>query len=169
MDIFAKAIPKELLLTEKETRLTERRQVAPRREGLDHFSLPVVMERIAYLRKLAKLSDGSASETIKEYPQHAIMLLYRGRSGVAELHGNFADLFLVLEGRAALVTGGSIANAKKIAPGEVRGDAIEDGARQELRGGDVAHVAAGVPHQMLISGEQSIACLVVKIRQEAEQ
>lgn len=167
MDIFAKAILKELLPTEKETPRS-RKQIVPQREGLDHFSMPVILERIAYLRKLAKLSDGSASETIREYPQHAIMLLYRSRSGDAELHENFADLFLVLEGRAALVTGGSISKPKTIGPGELRGDAIDDGMRQELRAGDVAHVSAGVPHQMMVSGEQSIACLVVKIRQESE-
>jgi mannose-6-phosphate isomerase-like protein (cupin superfamily) len=93
------------------------------------------------------------------------MLLFRGRSGIAELHENFADLFLVLEGRAALVTAGSIGNAKTIAPGEIRGDAVQDGVRQELRAGDVAHVPAGVPHQMLVAGDQSIVCLVTKIQQ----
>ena len=39
--------------------------------------------------------------------------------------------------------------------------------RQELRAGDVAHVPAGVPHQMLVSGEQTISCLVVKIQGES--
>jgi uncharacterized RmlC-like cupin family protein len=42
---------------------------------------------------------------------------------------------------------------------------VEGGARQELRAGDVAHVPAGVPHQMLVSGEQTISCLVVKIQE----
>jgi len=168
MDIFEKAFLKELLPSEAEPCRPPNKELDSRREGFDHFSLPVILERIAYLRKIAKFSEGSASETIKEYPQHAILLLYRSRSGGAELHENFADLFLVLEGRAALVTGGSMTKSKTIAPGEIRGDAIEDGARQELRAGDVAHVSAGVPHQMLVSGEQSIACLVIKIRQEAE-
>ena len=39
--------------------------------------------------------------------------------------------------------------------------------RQELRAGDVAHVPAGVPHQMLVAGEKTITSLVVKVRETA--
>jgi uncharacterized RmlC-like cupin family protein len=46
---------------------------------------------------------------------------------------------------------------------------VEDGVRQELRAGDVAHVPAGVPHQMLLAGEKTISCLVVKIRENSEK
>jgi mannose-6-phosphate isomerase-like protein (cupin superfamily) len=117
------------------------------------------------LRKLAKHGDGSASETLNEFPRHCAMLLFRSRDGGAEAHENFADVFYVLDGRAMLVTGGTIADASRIAPGEIRGGSVEGGARQELRAGDVAHVPAGVPHQMLVSGEQTISCLVVKIQE----
>jgi mannose-6-phosphate isomerase-like protein (cupin superfamily) len=123
------------------------------------------MERAAYLRKLAKHGDGQASETLKEYPQHATMLSFRARDGEAELHENFADLFYVLEGRATLVTGGTVIGANTVGPGEVRGAAIEGGKRQELRAGDVAHVPAGVPHQMLVPGDKTFTSFVVKIQQ----
>lgn len=164
MDLFEKAILKELLPAEKEIAPP----AATRKGPLDHLSSPVLLERAAYLRKLAKLGDGSASETLKEYPQHAIMLLVRGRSGAAELHEGFADLFFVLEGRATLVTGGSITDAKTIAMGEIRGSSIQGGVPQELRAGDVAHVAAGLPHRMLVAGDKPVTCLVVKIQQEPE-
>jgi mannose-6-phosphate isomerase-like protein (cupin superfamily) len=95
------------------------------------------------------------------------MLLYRSRDGVAELHEHYADLFYVLAGRATLVTGGKVAKAKTIGPGEIRGASIEGGTRQELKAGDVAHVPAGVAHQMLVSGEQTLTCFVVKM-QESE-
>ena len=84
---------------------------------------------------------------------------------VAELHENFADVFYVLEGRATLVTSGSLVGAETISPGEMRGVSIEGGARQELRAGDVAHVPAGVPHQMLAPGEKTLTCFVVKIQE----
>jgi mannose-6-phosphate isomerase-like protein (cupin superfamily) len=140
-----------------------------REDALDHLSSPILLERAAYLRKLAKHGDGSAGEVLKEYPQHAIHLLVRSRNGGAELHENFADLFFVLEGRAALVTGGTVADAKIIAPGEVRGSSVEGGIHQELRAGDVAHVPAGLPHQMLVSGDNVVTCLVVKIQQEPQK
>lgn len=164
MDTFSKAILKELLPAEKESAAVaspKNRQQTP----LDHLSSAVLLERAAYLRKLAALGDGSASETLKEYPQHCIMLLFRGRSGIAELHENFADMFFVLDGQATLVTGGTVADAKTIAPGEVRGSAVQDGASQNLRAGDVAHVPPGLPHQMLVAGDKTVTCLVMKIQQ----
>src|SRR5208283_2224709 len=122
---------------------------------VDHWTPAILLERAAVLRKLAAYSHGSAGETLEEYPDHCAMLSFRGRDGEAELHENFADLFHVLAGRATLVTGGTIAAARAVGPGEMRGDAIEGGRRQELRAGDLAHVPAGVPHRMLVSGEHT--------------
>jgi len=131
----------------------------------DHWAHAVLLERAAYLRKMAKFGDGSASETLKEYPQHIAMLLFRSRSGEAEVHERFADLFVVLSGTATLVTGGVVAEARTVAPGETRGPSIEGGARQTLRAGDVAHVPAGRPHQMLLKGDETIASLVMKVQE----
>lgn len=136
--------------------------------GLDHTTRPVLMERIAYLRQMARASQGEASETLKQYPRHSIMLSVRLRSGIAELHQNFADLFIVLDGRATLVTGGSVEKPESIGPGEIRGAAINGGSPQDLRPGDIAHIAAGTPHQMLLSGETGFAAIVVKLREIGE-
>lgn len=167
MGQFSEEILRQMVASE--TNVVEKR--APRADtssSVDHFTSPLLLERAAYLRKLAKLGDGSASETLKEYAGHCTMLSVRLRSGVAELHEEFADLFIVLEGRATLVTGGTIAHAKTTAPGEIRGTAVEGGSSQELRAGDVAHVAAGTPHQMLLAGEKPFSCLVVKIQETEE-
>jgi mannose-6-phosphate isomerase-like protein (cupin superfamily) len=96
------------------------------------------------------------------------MLSVRIRSGIAELHEDFADLFFVLDGRATLVTGGTVADPTSIRPGETRGTAVTGGTPQELRAGDVAHVAAGIPHQMLLSGDKTLTCLVVKIQENQQ-
>jgi mannose-6-phosphate isomerase-like protein (cupin superfamily) len=132
---------------------------------VDHWSPAVLLERAAYLRKMAKHGDGSASEMLKEYPQHCAMLSFRSRDGEAEVHERFADLFLVLTGTATLATGGVVTGTRVIGPGETRGTAIEGGARQTLRAGDVAHVPAGTPHQMLLAGDQTITCLVMKVKE----
>ncbi|MGA2674174.1 MAG: cupin domain-containing protein [Terracidiphilus sp.] len=167
MDRLSKEILKELLPAEKEVVPPPAAQA--RRENpagrLDHWSLAILLERATYLRQLARHGDGQASETLKEYPQHAAMLSFRARDGQAELHENFADLFYVLEGRATLVTGGTIAGAQTIGPGEMRGASVEGGARQELRAGDLAHVPAGVPHQMLVAGEKTVTCFVLKVQE----
>jgi mannose-6-phosphate isomerase-like protein (cupin superfamily) len=131
----------------------------------DHWSPAVLLERATTLRELARQGDGAASETLREYPGHCAMLLFRSRDGAAEVHENFADVFYVLDGHATLVTGGAVAGAASIGPGEIRGSSVEGGRRQELRAGDVAHVPADLPHQMLVRGEQTLTCLVMKVRE----
>jgi mannose-6-phosphate isomerase-like protein (cupin superfamily) len=163
-------ILRELLPVEKEVPVPSRSKRGRRDEPpeADHWTHAVLLERAAYLRKLARYSEGSASETLKEYPQHCTMLSFRGRSGIAELHENFADIFIVLEGRATLVTGGSVVGGHSVGPGETRGDSLEGGSRMELRPGDIAHVPAGVPHQMLVPGDKAFTAFVVKVRENPE-
>jgi mannose-6-phosphate isomerase-like protein (cupin superfamily) len=163
MDHLANQILKDVALEE----------IAPKaahhdpRNPLDHWSPAILLERGAYLKKMAKYGDGSASESLREYSQHRAMLSFRSRDGEAEVHQNFADLVLVLAGTATLVTGGTVMRARTVEPGEMRGDSIESGTRQELKAGDIAHVPAGLPHQMLVAGEKSVTCFVMKIK-EAE-
>lgn len=168
MDKTSEDLWKELIRAEEQGNASAAR--SPRQEKdqpphIDHLSNPVLLERAAYLRKLAKLGDGSAGETLKEYPNHCTMLSVRTRSGQAEVHEHFADIFHVLDGRATLVTGGTVTGAKTVSPGETRGDAIEGGVSQELRPGDIAHVPAGLPHQMMVASEKGVACLVVKVQE----
>src|SRR5580692_5936490 len=132
---------------------------------VDHWTPSLLLERAAYLRKLAKHGDGSASETLKEYPQHFAMLSFRSRSGEVEVHERFADLFVVLAGAATLVTGGTVTGARIVAPGETRGDSIAGGTPKNLRPGDIAHIPAGTPHQMLLKCDETITSLVMKVQE----
>ncbi len=162
MDKLSIEVLKELLPGEKEFTPPPAK---PRGPQMDHWPPAVLLERAAYLRKMAKAGDGSASEILKEYPQHCTMLSVRNRDGQAEVHEHFADLFYVIEGRTTLVTGGTVAGAKPVGPGEIRGDSVEGGTRCDLRVGDLAHVPAGMPHQMLVAHDQTVACFVMKIQE----
>jgi hypothetical protein len=79
MDSLSEKILKELLPAEKDivpeaaARPVKRKQ-APHS---DHWSAAVLLERAAYLSKLAKHGDGSTSETLKDYPRHCAMLSFR--------------------------------------------------------------------------------------------
>ncbi len=159
MDLLSREILKDVNLDE-----VSPKAAAPR-NPVDHWSPAILLERAAYLRKLANHGDGSASETLKEYPQHCAMLSFRSRDGEVKVHERFADLFCVLAGKATLITGGVVNGARTISPGETRGMSIEGGVKQTLRAGDVAHVPAGTPHQMLVKTEDTITCLVMKVQE----
>ncbi len=144
------------------------KEAVPRRQRqnpVDHWTQAVLLERAAYLRKMAKLGSGAASETLRAYPQHVAILSFRSRSGEVQVHEKFADHFIVLAGAATMVMGGTVTGPRNVAPGETRGDAIEGGERQELRAGDMIHVPAGVPHQILLAGDKTFTCFVMKIQE----
>jgi len=166
MEPLEKALLKDILPEEKEVLPTAATPRVKSLSSADHWSPAILLERASYLRKMAQYGEGAASEVLKEYSQHCAQLLVRTRDGEAEVHEQFADLFYVLEGRATLHTGGSVQGARIVAPGETRGNSIQGGHRQELRAGDVAHVPAGEPHQMLVPGEKAVSFLVMKIQEE---
>ena len=70
----------------------------------------------------------------------------RDAAGQAEVHAKDADIIYVLDGTAALVTGGTVVEPKTTAPDEVRGREIQGGETRQLKKGDVLIVPAGTPH-----------------------
>jgi len=71
---------------------------------------------------------------------------HRTGPGVAELHQQDTDIFYILEGNADLVVGGTVKEPQTIAPGEVRGTAIEGGESRTIGRGDVIVIPRGTPH-----------------------
>jgi uncharacterized RmlC-like cupin family protein len=131
----------------------------------DHWSTAELLEKAKHLQALAAQGDGSASETLENYPHHYTMLAFRRHSGGGELHANFADIFYILEGHATLATGGHLLEEKTTGPGEIRGTRVEGGTRQELKAGDVVHIPAGMPHQMVVADGESVTYFVVKVEE----
>ena len=127
-----------------------------------HWSKAQLLERAKHLQEQAAKGDGSASETLEKYPHHYTMLAFRAKSGGGELHQNFADMFVILDGHATIVTGGSVVEEKTVGPGEVRGKSVEGGTRQEVKAGDVVHIPAGMPHQTLVADGETVTYFVVK-------
>jgi uncharacterized protein GlcG (DUF336 family)/mannose-6-phosphate isomerase-like protein (cupin superfamily) len=70
----------------------------------------------------------------------------REKPGMAEVHEQDADLIRVVDGKATLVTGGTVVDPAPTAPGEIRGKYISGGESIQLAKGDVVVVPSGVPH-----------------------
>lgn len=104
-----------------------------------------------------------ASRKLERYSNHYTMLAHREGNGSVELHVHEADIFFVVDGEAAVVTGGKIMNPKTESPGEIRGTSIEGGKRQELSAGDVLHIAANTPHQLLLEPGKQFDYFVAKV------
>jgi mannose-6-phosphate isomerase-like protein (cupin superfamily) len=132
----------------------------------DHWSKAQLLERAKHLQEMAAKGDGSASETLEKYPHHYTMLAFRQKSGGGELHQHFADMFVILDGHATVVTGGKIVDEKSTGPGEVRGKSVEGGSKQEVRAGDVVHIPAGLAHQTLVADGETVTYFVIKAEED---
>ena len=119
-------------------------------------------------RKLDAKMDGKGivTEQLDTYSNHSAMVAHRVASGEAELHVHVADLFVVESGTATLVVGGTIPKAKTTTPGEVRGASIEGGMKQQLSAGDVVHIPANTPHQLLLAPGTKFTYFVMKVKDQ---
>ena len=127
------------------------------------YSPDQLLQLAQQMRDEAKNSKETGTGILEKHLDSATILAFRDRDGKAELHQQFGDVFVVLQGTATLVTGGTIASPTTSAPGEIRGASIEQGIRKKLQEGDIAHIPPGVPHQVLLDAGGTFTYFVVKI------
>lgn len=113
--------------------------------------------------KLAAEKKPFAAADLDRYSNHYTMLAYREATGSSELHEHEADFFVVENGEATLLIGGKVVNPKTVKPGEIRGTSIEGGERHTVSTGDIVHIPAGVPHQLLLEKGKPFTYFVVKV------
>jgi mannose-6-phosphate isomerase-like protein (cupin superfamily) len=112
----------------------------------------------------AKVNDQRfASQQFEKFGNHYTMFALRQGNGGAEMHETEADIFVVQSGTAKLIVGGTIVNPKTTSPHEVRGASIQGGEEKELAVGDIVHIPAHVPHQLLLSSKE-FAYFVLKVQ-----
>jgi glc operon protein GlcG len=95
---------------------------------------------------LAAFKAGETGAVLIEDAAFRVAASRRDGPGVAELHVTETDIFYVLEGRATVVIGGDIVDARQTSPDETRGSAIRGGDAHEIGPGDVLTIPRGVPH-----------------------
>ena len=74
------------------------------------YSPDQLLQLAQQMREQAKNSKEAGSGILEKHLDSSTILAFRDRDGKAELHEQFGDVFVVLQGTATLVTGGTIAN-----------------------------------------------------------
>lgn len=128
------------------------------------FSSKSVALQLQTLAQTAKASASSGA-TLGDYGSHAIKLSVRSASGGAEVHAHYDDVFVVTEGTATLVTGGTVLDAKTDEDGETKGSGIKNGTSHTIVKGDIIHVPAGTPHRLIITPGVVFGAVVVKVKE----
>ena len=75
-----------------------------------------------------------------------IMLAQRRTAGEVEVHEKTNHVFIIVEGEATFVTGGTLVGARETAPGQTRAASVQGGVVHHLTKGDVITIPAKTPH-----------------------
>ena len=87
-----------------------------------------------------------------------IVIANRGRQRGSEMHDNTNHVFIIVDGEAEFVTGGTMTDPKVISPGQTRGSGIEGGTAHHLSKGDVITIPAKTPHQWKDTSKTGSVC-----------
>lgn len=132
----------------------------------DHYTPGMLMDQVKPLQEKAAKGNGAASETLQKYGVDYTMLSFRSKDGTPELHEKFADIFVVVDGSATLLSGGELADPTSTAPGEMHGSSILHATTTSLAKGDVVHIPANTPHQLLIPKDGTFTYFVIKVKEK---
>ncbi|MEO8258691.1 MAG: cupin domain-containing protein [Acidobacteriota bacterium] len=90
-----------------------------------------------------------------------IVLAQRRAAGEVEFHEKTHHVFIIVEGEATLVTGGTMVGARDTAPGQRRATSVDGGQTHHLTKGDVITIPAKTPHWFKEVPTQTIAYYAV--------
>ncbi len=117
---------------------------------------------IKALANAAKLDDHKVGlDRVANWGNHALLSIRREGDGEAEVHETQVDVIFVTSGEGTLIVGGTMVGGHPTTAGEVRGTSIKGGVSKKMMPGDVFHIPAKVPHQMLVP--KSLTFEVVKV------
>ena len=116
----------------------------------DGFNMYTSAEMKSRVTK-AKLDEHKvALDRVANWGNHALLAIRREGDGEAEVHDTQVDVIFVTSGEGTLIVGGTVEGAHSTAAGEIRGTSIKGGTSHKMAPGDVFHIPAKVPHQMLV-------------------
>jgi len=92
-----------------------------------------------------------------------IVLAQRRGAGEVEVHENTNHVFIIVEGEATFVTGGTLVQPKTTAPRQIRAPRVEGGQTYHLTKGDVITIPAKTPHWFKEVSSQTIAYYAVNL------
>jgi mannose-6-phosphate isomerase-like protein (cupin superfamily) len=95
-----------------------------------------------------------------------VVLAQRREAGEVEFHDHTNHVFIIVEGEATMVVGGTMVNARRTAPDQMRAPSAEGGTTYHLTKGDVITIPAKTPHWFKEVPTKTVAYYAVNIESE---
>ena len=121
--------------------------------------VPTAVTYVPHDKVAATMAKGGP---IIEDPGLRVLAQRRG-TGEAEVHQKTNHVFIIVDGEATFVTGGSLVGAKQTAPDQLRGSSIQGGETRHLTKGDVITMPEKTPHWFKEIPTKTIAYYAVNI------
>ena len=139
-------------------------QAAATAAPADQFTADFMAQHVpALLEKAKSTSDGTASIVMQRYPGNYLNLMVRVRTGIGEMHANWSDILVCIDGEADIITGGTLVDRKDQPGGESRGSRSEGGTHHLMHKGDVIHILPNTPHWTVLEPGKNFVFWAVKI------
>ena len=104
---------------------------------------PTVVTFVPHDKVTATMAKGGA---IIEDKGGLRVLAQRRTAGEVEVHMKTNHVFIIVEGEATFITGGTLVGSRQTAPNEVRAASVQGGQTHHLTKGDVVTIPANTPH-----------------------
>jgi mannose-6-phosphate isomerase-like protein (cupin superfamily) len=95
-----------------------------------------------------------------------VVLAQRRQAGEVEFHDHTNHVFIIVDGEATMVVGGTMVDAKRTAPDQMRAPSAEGGTTYHLTKGDVITIPAKTPHWFKEVPTKTVAYYAVNIESE---
>ena len=95
-----------------------------------------------------------------------VVLAQRREAGPAEYHDHTNHVFVMVDGEATMVVGGTMVDPKRTAPDQMRAPSVEGGTIYHLSKGDVITIPAKTPHWFKEVSTKTVAYYAVNIESE---
>jgi len=95
-----------------------------------------------------------------------IILAQRRTSGPVEYHDRTNHVFIMVEGEATFIVGGTMVDPKRTAPDQMRAPSLEGGVTYHLVKGDVITIPAKTPHWFKDVPSKTVAYYAVNIESD---
>jgi mannose-6-phosphate isomerase-like protein (cupin superfamily) len=131
---------------------------------------PAEIQQREDVLKKSVAPDHSSRETLADYGDHRLRLLYRDADGFPELHDKIVDVVMVHSGEGALMLGGTMSGKKGNAEtGEYMGTSLTGGQLYPIKAGDILHIPAGIPHSFHVAAGKHITYVLLKFPAAGKQ
>jgi mannose-6-phosphate isomerase-like protein (cupin superfamily) len=95
-----------------------------------------------------------------------VVLAQRRGAGEVEYHDHTNHVFVMVDGEATLVVGGTMVEPKRTAPNQMRAPSLQGGTTYHMSKGDVITIPAKTPHWFKEVTTKTVAYYAVNIESE---